>query len=285
MSPLRKRMIDEMTIRNFTKTTQNVYIRAMARFAKHFNRSPEFLGAEDVRAYQLHLMQQDYAKKYVHVTVCAARFLYNQVLRRGWAINELPYPKKAKPLPDVLSKSEVTALLASPSSLRDRAILTTMYATGLRPFEVARLRISDIDSSRMVIKVVCGKGQKDRYVMLSPTLLSLLREYWQGYKPREWLFPGRREPGRSLAPCQVYTACKRAAADSDIKKNVNPRLMRHTFATHLLEDGTDIRVVQALMGHANISSTTRYTRVSTSVIAAAKSPLDTLKEPTPPSKT
>lgn len=281
MTPLRKRMIDEMTIRNFTEATKKVYVQAVARYAAHFKQSPESLGAEDVRSYQLHLMQEDYSRQSVHVAVCAARFLYNEVLRRGWAINELPYPKKAKALPDVLSKAEVTALLATPTNLRDRAVLMTTFATGLRPFEVAGLRIANIDSSRMVIKVVSGKGRKDRYVMLSPALLELLREYWQVYKPREWLFPSQRSPDRSMGRERVYSICKGAAVDAGLKKNVNPRLIRHTFATHLLEDGTDIRVVQALLGHSSITSTMRYTRVSTRVIAAARSPLDTLKEPAP----
>ena len=281
MTPLRKRMIDEMTIRNFTEATKKVYVQAVARYAAHFKQSPETLRAEDVRSYQLHLMQEDYSRQHVHVTVCAVRFLYNEVLRRGWALNELPYPKREKALPDVLSKAEVTVLLAAPTNLKDRAILMTTFATGLRSFEVAGLRITDIDSSRHVIKVVCGKGRKDRYVMLSPSLLTLLREYWRTYKPREWLFPSMRTPDHPMDRQRVYWVCKRAVVESGIKKNVTPRLLRHTFATHLLEDGTDIRVVQALLGHSSITTSMRYTRVSTSVIAAARSPLDTLKESAP----
>lgn len=282
MTPLRKRMIEQMAIRNFTESTKDVYVAAVARFARHFARSPETMGVEDVRAYQLYLIAEDYSKSYIHVSVSAIRFLYNDVLQRAYTVVELPYPKLAKPLPDVLSKSEVLTLLSAPANLRERTILLTAYATGLRSFEVAKLRISDIDSARMVVKVVNGKGQKDRYVMLSPTLLAALREYWVAYKPREWLFPSKLDPTKPMTSNDVFSVCKRAVVDSGLTKPITPRLIRHSFATHLLEDGTDIRVVQALMGHASIRSTTRYTRVSTRTIASVRSPLDTLKEPPPP---
>jgi site-specific recombinase XerD len=276
MTPLRRRMLEDMCIRNLAPKTQLAYIREVACFARHYGKSPEFLGPEEVRAYQSHLIHtRNLSASSLIRAVSALRFLYHVTLDRDWAIRYIVYPKKPKTLPVVLSVEEVTQFLESIPNSKHRAILFTAYATGLRLSEVAALRVEDIDSKRMMLRVVQGKGRKDRYVMLSPLLLELLRAYWKTTRSREWLFPGRA-PGKPLSIQAVQAACAAAWKRSQLSKRVNLRCLRHCFATHLLESGADLRTIQVLMGHRSLQTTQRYLYVSKETVCATPSPLDLL---------
>jgi len=274
MTPLRQRMIDDMRVRNLSVNTQQEYVRCVARYAEHFGMSPESLGPEDVRTYQVYLTNQKKASWGVlNTTACALRFLYRHTLNREWTIDRIPCPKRERRLPVVPSQDEVSAFLKQLSNLKHRVILTTAYAAGLRISEVVSLRVPDIDSQRMVIRVEQGKGHKDRYVMLSPNLLELLRTYWRVVHPTDWLFPGRN-PGEHISRSRVEQVCKRASAAAGLKKHVTVRSLRHAFATHLLESGSNIRVIQLLLGHRSLQTTARYTHVASSTVCSTSSPLD-----------
>ena len=275
MTPLRRRMIDDLRIRNFSPNTIAGYIGYVARFARHFGRSPADLGPEHVRAFLVHL--RDRASAGVSTmtqSVSALRFLYRVTLKRDWAISAIPYPKKERKLPAVLTREEVLEFLDSLGNLKYRAILTTAYASGLRVSEATHLRVTDLDSARMVIHVRQGKGRKDRLVPLSTTLLALLREYWKIARPKTWLFPGGKSSDAPITPRSVGRACAKARAALGWTKHVRPHTLRHSFATHLLEAGTNIRVIQVLLGHRAISSTAIYTHLSTASFQGTKSPLD-----------
>lgn len=278
MTPLRQRMIEDLQIRNYAPGTIENYIFEVAKFARYFGKSPEHLGPEEIRAYQIHLVhERGLSHSTLKIVVAALRFLYRVTLGRDWAIEAIPYPRVEKRLPVVLSKEEVARLLGSVKNLKHRAILTTLYACGLRPAEAVNLQVTDIDSQRMVVRVEQGKGKKDRYVMLSPNLLDLLREYWRAYRPRTYLFPGR-DPGRALGTGSVQAACRRARQRAGLRKPATPRSLRHGFATHALESGTSIRTVQVLLGHRSIRTTQIYTHVAMDQIRATVSPLDQLPE-------
>ena len=282
MSPLRRRMIEDMTVRNMSPATQRSYIYAVAKFSRFFGRSPDRLGLEDVRAFQVHLVSSGISWPALNQTVCALRFFYGVTLGHGEIPERIPYAREPRKLPVVLSADEVVRFLEAIPSLKTRTALTTAYAAGLRASEAVGLKIADIDSSRMVIRVEHGKGGKDRYVMLSAQLLGILRTYWRLARPKDWLFPGRDKS----APIDVqvlYSACRSAGIAASLGKRVTVHTLRHSFATHLLENGTDIRIIQVLLGHQNLSSTARYTQVATHVIRATTSPLDRLTlEVTPP---
>lgn len=273
MTPLRKRFIEDMEIRNRSPRTVESYVNAVARFARYFGRSPDQLGPEEIREYQLQLLHKNLAFSSFNQNVCALRFLYGVTLARGWAVDRIPYAKRPRKLPVVLSQQEVLRFLAAVQTLKYRVLLTTQYAAGLRISEVVRLRAEHIDSSRMLIHVVQAKGHKDRVVTLSKILLGQLRAYWRLQRPQHWLFPGR-SPTTPVSPSTIELACSHARRAARIRKHVTPHTMRHCFATHLLEAGTDIRIVQAQLGHASISSTTIYTHVQHRLIAATNSPLD-----------
>jgi site-specific recombinase XerD len=276
-SVLRQRMIDDMILRNLSPQTRENYIFHVARFSKYFSRSPEELGSEEIRTYQLFLIHERHVSwAYFNQTVCALRFLYRNTLKREWTVEHLPFPKKPKKLPVVLSVDEITQFFRAVTNIKHRAILMTAYAGGLRTSEVTHLRVKDIDSKRMLIHVQQGKGRKDRYVMLSPTLLELLRAYWKAQRPNDWLFPGQ-DPTQPITVSAVQLACKRAATNSGISKQVSVRTLRHSFATHLLESGTNVRIIQALLGHRSLLTTARYTHVSAETIHSTTSPLDLLK--------
>jgi integrase/recombinase XerD len=276
MTPLRERMLDDLRIRNYSERTIKAYLRCIANFARHFGKSPDQLGPAEIREYQLYLVKQRRCSWAVfNQTVCALRFFYITTLGRKEMIEEIPYPRFEKRLPVVLSQTEVAALLLSVRNLKHRAILTTVYATGLRVSEVTNLLVTDIDSTRMIVQVRQGKGRKDRFVMLSPNLLVLLREYWKAYKPSHWLFPGR-SPSRPIDVATVYRVCQRAARAAKISKSVSPHTLRHSFATHLLEAGTDLRTIQLLLGHRNLKTTAFYLHVSTLALRSTTSPLDLL---------
>ena len=276
MTPLRRRMIDDMQLRNFAPGTITVYVNSVARFALHFGTSPDLLGPEDVRAYLLHLVQQRRISwSYYNQNLQALRFLYNVTLGRDWVLQHIACPKQPKRLPVVLSPDELTRFFAAIGSLRYRAVLMTAYAAGLRVSEVVASGTADIDSQRMVLRVRQGKGRKDRYVMLSPKLLGLLRTYWKAARPRTWLFPGR-DGDRPISASAVMKACRRARRAAGLEKRVTVHTLRHSFATHLLEAGTDLRTIQVLLGHHSPRTTALYTHVSPAALQATVSPLDRL---------
>ena len=282
ISPLRRRMIDDMTIRNLSPATQRSYIHAVSKFSRYFGRSPDTLGLDDVRDFQVHLVAQGVSWGALNQTVCALRFFYGVTLGEATIPEPIPYAPTPRKLPVILSADEVVRFLEAVSSLKCRAALTTAYAAGLRVSEVARLMIADIDSARGVIRVCQGKGAKDRDVMLSAQLLVILRTYWRLARPRLYLFPGRNED-RPINPTTLHAACRSAAKAAGLAKHVTLHTLRHSFATHLLENGADIRVIQALLGHANLSSTARYTQVASHTIRATPSPFDRLSlEVVPP---
>ena len=276
ISPLRRRMIEDMRIRNLSAATQRCYVHAVAKFSQHFKRSPNRLGLAEVRAYQVHLVSRGVSWDGFNQAVCALRFFYGVTLGRSAMVERIPYARKLRHLPVVLSTDEVARFLAGVPNLKHRMALTTAYAAGLRVSEVVRLKIADIDSARMLLRVEQGKGGKDRYVMLSPRLLAMLRRYWRAEEPRHWLFPGHNQ-SRSLNPSVLQGACRAARAAAGFDKPVTTHTLRHSFATHLLEAGTDIRTIQVLLGHNDLSTTTRYARVATTTIGSTQSPLDRLE--------
>jgi integrase/recombinase XerD len=269
-------MTQDMQLRNFAPGSVEVYVNCVARFASHFARSPESLGPEHVRAFLLHLIEQRHVSwSYYNLHLQALRFLYNVTLGRPAALEHVVCPRTPKRLPVVLSPDELTRFFAAVGSLKHRASLMTAYAAGLRVAEVATLRVADIDSRRMVLRVHQGKGRKDRYVMLSPVLLEVLRAYWKAARPRTWLFPNPAGDG-PLTPAAVMKACRRARRASGLEKNVTVHTLRHSFATHLLEAGTDLRTIQVLLGHDSPRTTAVYTHVSPAAVRATVSPLDRL---------
>ena len=282
LSPLRRRMIEDMTIRNLSPATQRSYIHAVARFSDYFGRSPDKLTLDDVRPYQVHLASKGVVWGSLNQVVCALRFFYGVTLDQAILPERIPYAREPRKLPTGLSAEEVVRFLEAVSSLKSRVALTTAYAAGLRVSEVAALKVSDIESDRMVMRIENGKGGKQRYVMLSAPLLGVLRSYWRLARPSLFLFPGRT-PDKPIEPTVLHAACRSAAAAAGIDKRVSVHVLRHSFATHLLESGTDIRIIQVLLGHEQLSTTARYTHVSTGLIAGTASPLDRLSlDVTPP---
>ena len=276
VSPLRRRMIEDMTVRNLSPTTRKAYIHHVKKFSLHFGRSPDCLGVEHVRTYQVHLVSHGIAWATLNQVVSALRFFYGVTLGCKDLPERIAYARRPKTVLVILSPEEIAAFLEAVATRRDRVALTTAYAIGLRSSEVVGLRVQDIHSSRMVIHVVNGKGSKQRYVMLSPKLLGILRAYWKIERPRHWLFPGRRGE-KPLDPTILNAACAAAVVATGIGKRATLHSLRHAFATHLLEQGTDIRIIQALLGHGQLSTTARYVNVSTRTIAATQSPLEHLR--------
>ena len=275
LSPLRRRMIEDMTVRDLSPATQRSDTNAVSKFSRYFGRSPERLDLEDVRAFQVHLVSAGIYWASLNQIVCALRFFYGVTLGEADVPERIAYAREPRKLPVVLSADEVVQVLESVSSLKSRAALTTAYAAGLRASEVAGLRVADIDSPRGVILVRRGKGAKDRNVMLSPQLLGILRADWKVARPRTYLFPGRDED-HPIDPTVLHAACRSAVKAAGLTKRVTLHTLRHSFATHLLENGTDIRIIQVLLGHNNLSSTARYTQVAAHTIRATQSPLDRL---------
>jgi site-specific recombinase XerD len=276
MTYLRQRMLEELQRRNYSPHTIRGYLRCVADFARHFHRSPDQLTSEHVREYQLSLIRNKKPAWATYNQIMAAlRFFYTKVLRREFVAAEIPYMREPQQLPVILSQAEVGQLFQAARHRKSQALLMTIYAAGLRISEVARLRVSDIDSARMTITVRQGKGQKDRVVMLSPVLLEALRQYWRLKKPREWLFPGY--PSDKPISCgAVFRIFQNAVRRAGLTKNVSPHSLRHSFATHLLEAGTDLRTIQLLLGHGSLKTTARYLHVSQQHVRATASPLDAL---------
>jgi integrase/recombinase XerD len=275
MTPLRRRMIEDMRLRNLAERTIDTYVDRVAAFARHFGTSPEHLGSDHIRAYLLHLVDQKASWATFNQTRSALRFLYGTTLKRRWVDDGVVCVKTPRKLPVVLSLDEVAQFLAAIGNIKHRAILMTAYAAGLRLSEVAGLRVEDIDSRRMVLRVRQGKGRKDREVMLSPRLLDLLRRYWQVVRPHDYLFPGR-DPDRPISHSAVQRICQAALRASGLKKRISPHSLRHSFATHLLEAGADLRTIQVLLGHSELRTTARYTHISSARLHGTSSPLDRL---------
>lgn len=275
MSPLRRRMIEDMTVRNLSRSTQQSYVYAVAKFSRHFSRPPDQLGMEEVRAYQLHLVEQKYSWAHINQVACALRFFYGITLGQKEAFERIVSGKEPEKLPPVLNREEIERFLGAVVGLRNRVALTTAYAAGLRVGEVVRLKVGAIDSERMLLLIEEGKGGKDRYAMLSPRLLQILRAYWKRTRPSSWLFPGQ-EPGGHVSVGALQSACRAARQRARIGKRVTAHSLRHSFATHLLESGTDIRIIQVLLGHSHLETTARYAQVATGLIAGTPSPFDAL---------
>jgi site-specific recombinase XerD len=279
MTPLRERFIEDMQLRGLAPTTQRSYIHYVADFARFYNKSPEDLDLEAIRQYEIHLLnERKLSPESVNIFISSVQFLYTVTLEMPWQKSCFPRVRAPQKLPVVLDPEEVALFFDYIPSLKYRAALMLCYGAGLRIAEAAALKVSDIDSKRMLIRVEQGKGKKDRYVMLSPRLLCVLRRYWRFRQPRLWLFPSWRET-KHLSPGSLAQACRDASRQSGLTKRITAHTLRHSFATHLLESGTDTRVIQVLLGHSRIDTTARYTRVSAHVIAGTASPLDSLGAP------
>ena len=282
MTLLRQRMLEDMGIRNLADNTQSAYLHQIIAYAKHFHRPPEDLGPEEVRTYQLYLTKtRGLSPSSVSIATGALRFLYKVTLKRAWAVEDIPMPKRPFRLPVIPSSEEVMHFLDSIGNLKHRAILMTAYAAGLRISKATHLKVADIDSQRMMLRVDRGKGRKDRYVMLSPRLIQELRAYWKVVRPTLWLFPGDF-PEKPITRSAVQQACQKARRASGIKKPITPHSLRHAFATHLLETGTDVRTIQLLLGHRSLATTSRYLKVATTTVCATISPFDLLPRVEPP---
>ena len=281
VSPLRRRMIEDMTIRKLSSKTQRDYVQRVKHFAAFVGRSPDTASFEDVRRYQLHLAAGGAGVSTLNQSVATLRFFFRITLGRADIVNYTQFIHEPRKLPVVLSPEEVARFLDAAPGLKYKAALSVAYGAGLRVSEVVALKVSDIDSKRMIIRIEQGKGHKDRYVMLSPHLLELLRAWYRAARPQGWLFPGMN-PINPMTTRQLRRACHATAHMAELGK----RALRHSFATHLLEQNTDVRVIQVLLGHAKLDTTARYTRVATKTISEVMSPLDRitakLKESTEP---
>jgi integrase/recombinase XerD len=274
MTPLRKRFIEDMQLRGLARTTQRSYLHYVEDYAKFFKTSPDKLDLEAVRQYEIHLLnERKLSPQSVNTFVSSVQFLYLVTLEMPWGKDCFPRLRVGSTLPVVLDPGEVARFFDHVPSLKYRAALMLCYGAGLRISEAVALKVGDIDSKRMVIRVEQGKGRKDRYVMLSHRLLLMLRRYWLVTRSREWMFPSWRE-NRHLTATSLSLACRDASEQCGIGKRITAHTLRHSFATHLLENGTDTRVIQMLLGHARIDTTARYTKVSAELIARTQSPLD-----------
>lgn len=283
MTPLRQRLIDDLRLRNYSPRTIEAYVSAVARFARHFRRSPDQLGAEQVRDFQLHLLERKASWSAFNQIVCGLRFFYRVTLGRTEELPLIPYGKIPRKLPDVLSPEEVLRLLDAAAPGRERVRLQMIYACGLRLGELLNLQVGDIDSARMVVHIRQGKGAKDRFVPLSARLLAELRTYWRQYRPRTWLFPGAT-PDRPLNHSSLQRRFPQLLAKAKLRKHVTPHTLRHSYATHLLEAGVDVVTVQRLLGHNDLQTTARYLHISTSRLQQTPSLLDLLVIPSDKNK-
>ncbi len=277
MAPLRKRMLEELQLRNLSEATVSAYLGAVTRFAKHFGKSPQQLGPEQVRQYLLHLIndKQD-SWNTIQVYRGALKFLYVKVLKQSWFDQEIAVPKRRLQLPTVLSPEQIARILDQTSNLKHWTIIATFYATALRCDELRHLKVSDIDSQRMVLYVRRGKGSVPRNIPLSPVLLERLRVYYRWRKPKEWLFPSKQRHDQPLDDASLRHLCRQAGLRAGLPLPVHPHLFRHACATHMLDAGTDLRTIQVLLGHADIRTTARYLRVSLQRLQGAHSPFDAL---------
>ena len=285
MTRLRQMMLDELQRRNYSPNTVRTYIHAIEDFARYFGRSPYRLGPEDIRQYQVHLFRErKLSAGTVEGRTAALRFLFVKTLKRPYIHDQIPFPKRQRPLPTVLSQDEVARLIDSAQSLMHRAMLMTLYGTGVRRAELCQLKVADVDSKRMVIRVRNGKGGRDRDVLLSDKLLETLREYWRWMKPKTYLFPGTVKNWRADVPITtkvVWTAVNEARKRAGIEKRITPHTLRHSFATHMLEAGADLRTIQVLLGHAELADTAVYLHLSRRHLQAVASPIEAITVSSP----
>lgn len=278
MTPLRQRMLEDMQLRNFSAGTQRSYIHYVEDFANYYKASPARLGLDEIRNYKLHLLEErKLSAQSINCFICAVKFLYTETLEMPWSKEYFPRLKVPQTLPVVLSAGEVIEFLRCVGILKHRAVLMLCYGSGLRISEAVSLKVSDIDSKRMLVAVHGGKGDKDRYTVLSGRLLMLLREYWKIQRPQHWLFPAIKA-GRHIQQGTIQQVCREACQMAGIIKRVTPHALRHGFATHLLEGGTDLRAIQVMLGHSRIDTTARYIAVSPQTVGRTVSPLDRLQE-------
>ena len=285
MTHLRKMMLEELQRRNYSQTTVQTYLKSVQAFAEHFHTPPDRLGLRHIREYQAYLFQEKkLAAGTVGLCTAALRFFFVKTLKRRYPLDDVPYPKRPHRLPTVLTVEEAARLINSASNLFHRAILMTLYATGVRRAELCHLKVSDIDSAQMIVHVRQGKGARDRDIPLDPKLLETLKEYWRWMHPKTYLFPGTVKNWRAdkpITPKVVWEACREAAARAGITKPVRPHTMRHSFATHRLESGCDLVTLQTLLGHVNIRHTTIYLHLSQRHLRSAGNPLDTIEVSSP----
>jgi integrase/recombinase XerD len=281
MTQLRQKMLEELQRRNYAHRTAKTYVRIVREFAEHFHQSPDKLGPEQIRQYQAFLFQtKKLSPASVSQYVSALRFLFIKTLRRHFLTEHIPFPKSPRRLPVVLSPDEVTRLINSARNLYHRTLLMTLYSAALRRAELCRLKVSDIDSQRMMIRITQGKGRRDRDVPLSPKLLETLRAYWRWMKPKTYLFPGTikgQRADRPITPNIVWLACRQAAQAAGIDKPIHPHSLRHSCASHLLEAGADLRTIQVWLGHSRLEHTLIYLHLSHRHLHAITNPLDTLE--------
>jgi site-specific recombinase XerD len=278
-------MLEELQRRNYSQTTVTSYLKVVEDFSRHFHRPPDELGKEQLRAYQVHLLQErKLGVRTVGLHTAALRFFFCKTLKRMYPVEEVPYPRAPRRLPIILTREEAVRLIDSARNLFHRAMLITMYSTGMRRAELCRLKVEDIDSTRMLIHIRQGKGGKDRDVPLSPKTLETLREYWRWMRPKTYMFPGIINGSRAdkpITPKVLWEACREAAQRAGITKAVRPHLLRHSFATHLVEGGADLPTVQALLGHTDLKPTSIYLHLSERHIRAAGTPLDNMELSSP----
>lgn len=277
MTVLRRKMIDDMRIRNYSPKTIKIYVEQVSKFAEHFGRSPETLGREHIREYQISLIDRHASWSTFNQTVCALRVLYLGTLKRDWTVDPIPFPKQPKRLPVVIGTESVARLLAAIGNQKHQTIVAAMYGAGLRVSEAVGVHISDIDSERMTIRIEQGKGAKDRYTLLPTSLLGRLRSYWIAYRPTgPWLFPGAGN-SKALSISVVQRALARARDDAKLDRRVSCHTLRHCFATHLLERGVDLRTIQTLLGHASLKTTARYLHMASDMISKTGASNDLLE--------
>lgn len=275
VSPLRRRMLDDMAVRNFSPDTQREYVRAVKKLAAFLRRPPDTATAEEVRAFQIHLNDTGTRPPTMNATVTALRFFFKVTVDKPETTRHLAFVYEPRKLPRVLSPEDVLKLLEAAPNPKYKAALAVAYGAGLRAMEVVALKVADIDSQRMLIRIEQGKGRKDRFAMLSPQLLELLRDWYRIARPRKFFFPGHDKIG-PMTPRQLNRICHLCADLAGLPAWVTPHTLRHSFATHLLEQNIDVRIIQVLLGHAKLDTTARYTQVATNIIREVMSPLDRL---------
>ncbi len=285
MTHLRQLMLEELQRRNYSQTTVTAYLKTVEDFAKHYNKAPDQLGADEIRSYQVYLLKEKkLGVRTVGHRTAALRFFFCKTLKRNYPVEEVPYPKAPRRLPNILTQEEAVRLIDSASNLFHRAMLMTLYSTGIRRAELCRLKVEDIDSKRMILHIRQGKRGRDRDVPLSPKLLETFREYWRWMRPKRYLFPGTKDGWRADKPITakvLWEACREAAERAGINKPVRPHLIRHSFATHLVEGGADLPTVQLLLGHSDLKATSIYLHLSERHLKAAGTPLDKLELSSP----
>ena len=284
METYKEQMQRDMVLRNLSPKTQYLYHNAARGLESHFNKPPDQLNTDDVKSFLVSIVRdRKLSQSSLKIAYSALRFLYETTLGKGWVIDRIPYPKTTRMIPHVLSKGEIQKIFDATVTLKQRAMLMVTYSAGLRANETARLKITDIDSSRMLIRVEQGKGNKDRHTLLSQVALETLRAYWKEYRPKEWLFPRGTNPVEPVPVETIQTAFKRAKRSANLRKPASCHTLRHSFATHLLEAGVDLHTIQVLLGHSSIRTTTVYLHVSNKSLAKIVSPLD-LDPPKKPRK-